>query len=257
MGWSVILGYTPLACAYFESWGSSVAWRWFLRMWPMSWWRWACLEKGACSFILLRPSSLWAEETPFPSCLHLFLRTFQQPNPFCCNRLLAALASTTATLCVSPPFSCVWRLLPSSWFSSASFVLRSLNSVLYSGPSLFLGFLSLVLGLIEQLPLAFSSAWALPPLFFVVCQVPAGGRSCKTTKKRSTTNLFTISFLSRTIDFFFFFLSLWIYLWLAETSQQPISQTTWLKVTPHCNHCDHCNHYGHRTFKAPVQPVIW
>jgi hypothetical protein len=45
-----------------------------------------------------------------------------------------------------------------------------------------------------------------------------------------------ISFLSRTIDFFFFFLSLWIYLWLAETSQQPIRQTTWLKVTPHCNH---------------------
>jgi len=54
-----------------------------------------------------------------------------------------------------------------------------------------------------------------------------------------TTNLFMISFLSRTLDFFFFFLSLWIYLWLAETSQQPISQTTWLKVTPHCNHCNH------------------
>jgi hypothetical protein len=33
-----------------------------------------------------------------------------------------------------------------------------------------------------------------------------------------------ISFLSRTLDFFSFFLSLWIYLWLAETSQQPISQ---------------------------------
>ena len=60
---------------------------------------------------------------------------------------------------------------------------------------------------------------------------------------RSTTNLFMISFLSRTIDFFFFFLSLWIYLWLAETSQQPISQTTWLKVTPHCNHCNHCKHF--------------
>ena len=60
---------------------------------------------------------------------------------------------------------------------------------------------------------------------------------------RSTTNLFMISFLSRTIDFFFFFLSLGIYLWLAETSQQPISQTTWLKVTPHCNHCNHCNIY--------------
>ena len=84
----------------------------------------------------------------FPFCLHLFLRTFQQPNPFCCNR--------------------------------------------------------------------------------------------------STTNLFMISFLSRTIAFFFFFLSLWIYLWLAETSQQPISQTAWLKVTPHCNHwrpssCKPCN----------------
>jgi len=36
---------------------------------------------------------------------------------------------------------------------------------------------------------------------------------------------------------FFFFLSLWTYLWLAETSQQPISQTSWLKVAPHCNHC--------------------
>ena len=53
---------------------------------------------------------------------------------------------------------------------------------------------------------------------------------------RLTTNLFMISFLSRTIDFSFFFLSLWIYLWLAETSQQPIRKTTWLKVTPHCNH---------------------
>jgi hypothetical protein len=29
------------------------------------------------------------------------------------------------------------------------------------------------------------------------------------------------------------------YLWLAETSRKPISQTTWLKVTPHCNHCNH------------------
>jgi hypothetical protein len=28
-------------------------------------------------------------------------------------------------------------------------------------------------------------------------------------------------------------------LWLAETSQQPISQTTWLKVIPHGNHCNH------------------
>jgi len=48
--------------------------------------------------------------------------------------------------------------------------------------------------------------------------------------------LYFFYFLGLTIDFFFFFLSLWIYLWLAETSQQPISQTTWLKVTPNCNH---------------------
>jgi hypothetical protein len=47
---------------------------------------------------------------------------------------------------------------------------------------------------------------------------------------------------------FFFFLSLWIYLWLAETSQQPISQTTWLKVTFHCNHCNHW-HSGLPRFK--------
>ena len=31
---------------------------------------------------------------------------------------------------------------------------------------------------------------------------------------------------------YLFFLSLWIHLWLAETSQQPTSQTTWLKVIP-------------------------
>jgi hypothetical protein len=28
-------------------------------------------------------------------------------------------------------------------------------------------------------------------------------------------------------------------MWLAETSQQPISQTTWLKATPRCNQCNH------------------
>jgi len=52
---------------------------------------------------------------------------------------------------------------------------------------------------------------------------------------RSTTSLFIIFFPSRTLDYFSFFLSLWIYMWLAKTSQQPISQTTWLKVTPHRN----------------------
>jgi hypothetical protein len=58
---------------------------------------------------------------------------------------------------------------------------------------------------------------------------------------RSTTNLFKISFPSRTLDFVSFFLSLWNNLWLAETSQQSISWTTWLKVIPHCNHCNHTN----------------
>jgi len=61
---------------------------------------------------------------------------------------------------------------------------------------------------------------------------------------RLTTYSFMISFLSRTIDFLFFSLSLWIYLWLAETSQQPISQTIWLKVNRHCNHCNHCGQCG-------------
>jgi hypothetical protein len=40
-------------------------------------------------------------------------------------------------------------------------------------------------------------------------------------------------------------------MWLAETSQQPISQTTWLKVTPHCNHC---NHYSFRNLTCGVIP---
>jgi len=88
---------------------------------------------------------------PGKQCLHLFLRTFQQPNPFCCNR--------------------------------------------------------------------------------------------------STTNLFMISFLSRTLDLFSFFLSLWINLCLAETSQQPISQTTWLKVTPPCNQCHHYIFCGGRVLQ--------
>ena len=118
----------------------------FLRLWEGEE---ALNIRGACSFMLPRPSSLWAEETFFLSVYTIVANhrhckvkgsaqqsgLFQQPNPFCCNR--------------------------------------------------------------------------------------------------STTNLSMISFLSRTLGFFLFFLSLWIYLWLAETSQQPISQTTWLKVTPH------------------------
>ena len=73
---------TPLACAYFKSWGSSVAWRWFSRMWIMSWWRWTYSERGACSFILPRPSSLWAEETFFLSVYAFFWRIFPAAQPF-------------------------------------------------------------------------------------------------------------------------------------------------------------------------------
>ena len=68
--------------AYFESWGSSVAWRWFLRMWPMSWWRWTCSERGACSFNLPRPSSLWAEETLFLPVYTFFWGLFSYPTLF-------------------------------------------------------------------------------------------------------------------------------------------------------------------------------
>ena len=44
--------------------------------------------------------------------------------------------------------------------------------------------------------------------------------------------MFIISIPSRTLDLFSFSLSLRIYLWLAKISQQPVSQTTLLKVTP-------------------------
>eukprot|EP00983_Pelagomonas_calceolata_P122934 1160953-Pelagomonas_calceolata.AAC.1 len=36
---------------------------------------------------------------------------------------------------------------------------------------------------------------------------------------------------------------------LEETSHKPISQTTWLKVTPHCNHYPACIEKA--TFKLP------
>ena len=100
--------------------------------------------------------------------------------------MLAALVSTAATMCVSPPFFRVFGVS----FHPPGFLLRLLScapSTLYSTWFFFLfpGFLSLVLGLLEQLPLDFSSAWALSPLFFfVVCQVPAGGRSCNTIQKK-------------------------------------------------------------------------
>ena len=45
---------------------------------------------------------------------------------------------------------------------------------------------------------------------------------------QQVNNQLVRDFLSQQNTRRFFFLSLWIYLWLAETSQQPISQTTWL-----------------------------
>ena len=65
---------------------------------------------------------------------------------------------------------------------------------------------------------------------------------------------FLVQQLMVTIDYFFFFLSLWVYLRLAETSQQPISQTTWLKATPHCNHCNqrHSTWKGCSTYENEV-----
>ena len=57
---------------------------------------------------------------------------------------------------------------------------------------------------------------------------------------QQVNNQLVHDFLSQLNTRLFLFLSsLWISLWLAETSQQPISQTTWLKVTPHCNYCNH------------------
>ena len=62
---------------------------------------------------------------------------------------------------------------------------------------------------------------------------------------RSTADLFTISLLCRTLHLFTLLLNLWICgRPRPVSSQQPISQTTWLKVTPHCNHCNHLHRWG-------------
>jgi len=76
------------------------------------------------------------------------------------------------------------------------------------------------------------SFWFITPLFEDFSAQPS-------LLQQVNNKLVHISFFSRTPDIFSFFRSLWIYLWLAETSQQPISQTTCLKVSPHCNHCNH------------------
>ena len=54
------------------------------RMWPIFWWRWtyACSERGACSFNLPRPSSLWAEETLFLPVYTFFRGLFSSPTLF-------------------------------------------------------------------------------------------------------------------------------------------------------------------------------
>ena len=51
-------------------------------MWPMSWWRWTCSERGGRSLILPRPSSLWAEETLFLSVFTFFWGLFSSPTLF-------------------------------------------------------------------------------------------------------------------------------------------------------------------------------
>ena len=68
-----------------------------------------------------------------------------------------------------------------------------------------------------------------------------------------------ISCIGLAIDyfFFFFFLSLWIYLWPAETSQQPLSQTTWLKVILHCNNCNHCIGLARTVYLHCIWPYVW
>jgi len=138
----------------------------------MSWWRWTCSERGACSFNLPRPSSLWAEETLFLSVFTFFWGLFTSPTIFAetgqqptCHDMMFFLSSRTIDF--------------------------------------FYSFLRIYLWLAEtsQQPISQTTWLKVTP-------------HCN------------------------HFLSLWIYLWLTKTSQQPISQTTWLKVTPHCNHCN-------------------
>ena len=74
------------------------------------------------------------------------------------------------------------------------------------------------------------------------------------TQKIAATGQLVHDFLSQQNNRLFLFLSeLMNLLWLAETSQQPISQTTWLKVTPHCNHFSCCLHLYLRFFSATQQ----
>jgi len=118
---------------------------------------------------------------------------------------------------------------------STSSSLTNATNILTRSPHTFLQTLHSTLQQMSSIAL-----WAEETLFLPVYTFFWGLFSSPTlfaATGQQPSNLFMISFLSRTIDFFFFFLSLWTYLWLAETSQQPISQTTWLKVTPHCNHC--------------------
>jgi len=115
-------------CAYFENWGSSMAWRWFSRMWPVSWWRWKCSERDMLFY--------FARTIAFVSCGIIstpFFKDFSRARPY---------------------------------------LLQQGNNRIHN----FLFQLNTI------------SSW---------------------TSDES---------------------------WLAETSQQPISQITWLKVVSHCNH---------------------
>ena len=62
-----------------------MAWRWFLRMWPMSWWRWTCSERGA--LLICQDHRVCELRKHFSFLFSPFFEDFSaaQPNPFCCG----------------------------------------------------------------------------------------------------------------------------------------------------------------------------
>ena len=124
--------------------------------------------------------------------------------------MLAALVSTTATKCVSPPF--FFRVFGVS-FHPPGFLLRLLScapSTLYSTWVFFFFLVSFLWFWVSLSSFLLLSPLLEPSLlffFFVVCQVPAGGRSCNTTQKKKRQahqiiiNLWALIAFSGTIQF--------------------------------------------------------
>jgi len=175
-----------------------MAWRWFLRMWPMSWWRWTCSERGACSFNLPRPSSLWAKETLFLPVYTFFWGLFSSPTLFA--------ATGQQPTCSWFSFSCHAKSM--AWTNRVIFP----GFIMWATILWLFGCLASLDGPLVTISL-FSQTYLSHLLLGVAWAVASfsrgEGRDVKHTYMQSMLKLvpwFVVT-LSRTIDFFFFFLS--------------------------------------------------